>query len=403
MTRSPLALTRRAALALPLVLAAPRAFGQAQPVTEIGPLTLADGAPAEPAAAPLVGFGPRPALIRLAQGAAARVTLNNPRGAGVRLVLGGVTGEPALFDVAPGGAVAPGFAASDAGTLLVQARPADGLNAAAVLIAVDAGPPDTDLPVLIQEIDLDAQGRQTALPAARALGLVNGRIEAEALARPGERVRLRIGSAARRRLAAIRVEGAPATVVAIDSQPASPFGLGQAVLAPGSRIDLVIDMPPAPGLVTLQVALQQAEPTRLVLRAGGEPVTGPTLPAPELAANDRLPARMDFRRAERATLDIAQPPAEGTTVLKVARGRTVQMAFTNGGEGFASVAMTGHPARLLDGLDDGWKPYWVDTFPVGPRQTQRIAFVAQAKGLWPLRIVPTKADQPERVLTYEVI
>ena len=43
--------------------------------------------------------------------------------------------------------------------------------------------------------------------------------------------------------------------------------------------------------------------------------------------------------------------------------------------------MHGHSFRLLDRLDDGWKPYWLDTLVVGD-QVERIAFVADNPGKW---------------------
>jgi FtsP/CotA-like multicopper oxidase with cupredoxin domain len=45
------------------------------------------------------------------------------------------------------------------------------------------------------------------------------------------------------------------------------------------------------------------------------------------------------------------------------------------------VHLHGHSFRLLDRLDDGWKPYWLDTMVVG-EQTERIAFVADNPGKW---------------------
>ena len=37
---------------------------------------------------------------------------------------------------------------------------------------------------------------------------------------------------------------------------------------------------------------------------------------------------------------------------------------------------------LLDALDDGWKPFWLDTILCLPRQTTRVAFVADNPGKW---------------------
>jgi len=53
--------------------------------------------------------------------------------------------------------------------------------------------------------------------------------------------------------------------------------------------------------------------------------------------------------------------------------------------------LTGHVARLLHALDDGWDPYWRDIFILPPGKTVHIAFVADNPGLWPL-----ESASPER-------
>jgi len=45
------------------------------------------------------------------------------------------------------------------------------------------------------------------------------------------------------------------------------------------------------------------------------------------------------------------------------------------------VHLHGHHFRLLDRLDDGWKPYWMDTLLVGDA-IERVAFVADNPGKW---------------------
>src|SRR5262249_44228655 len=64
------------------------------------------------------------------------------------------------------------------------------------------------------------------------------------------------------------------------------------------------------------------------------------------------------------------------------RGRTVVMALDNRDGGAHVIYLHGHHFRLLDRLDDGWKPYWLDTILVTARQTVRIAFVADNPGHW---------------------
>ena len=54
----------------------------------------------------------------------------------------------------------------------------------------------------------------------------------------------------------------------------------------------------------------------------------------------------------------------------------------------------GHHFRLLDRLDDGWKPYWLDTLAIEPGQTQRIAFAAEFAGRWLIESVATDWAAP---------
>ena len=64
------------------------------------------------------------------------------------------------------------------------------------------------------------------------------------------------------------------------------------------------------------------------------------------------------------------------------RGRTVMLALDNREAAEHVVHVHGHHFRLLDRLDDGWKPYWLDTIVVPGRQIAQIAFVADNPGRW---------------------
>jgi FtsP/CotA-like multicopper oxidase with cupredoxin domain len=65
----------------------------------------------------------------------------------------------------------------------------------------------------------------------------------------------------------------------------------------------------------------------------------------------------------------------------VRRGRAVTLAIRNTSGQPQVVHLHGHSFRLLDRLDDGWKPYWMDTLVVGG-EIERIAFVADNPGKW---------------------
>jgi FtsP/CotA-like multicopper oxidase with cupredoxin domain len=104
---------------------------------------------------------------------------------------------------------------------------------------------------------------------------------------------------------------------------------------------------------------------------------------------------MNFSGALRITLPI--DGRDGAALDRVplfaaARGRTVVMALDNRDTAAHVVHLHGHHFRLLDRLDDGWKPYWLDTIAVERQQTVRIAFVADNPGRWPIE--QTALDGP---------
>src|SRR5207342_2050741 len=118
-------------------------------------------------------------------------------------------------------------------------------------------------------------------------------------------------------------------------------------------------------------------------------VEGPARSAPfanpkPLPANP-LPPRLDLARAQRVAVPIettasALPPPR--PLFSVRRGRVVVLAFANRTDAACVVHLRGHAARLLDRLDDGWKPFWLDTLLIEPRATERIAFLADNVGKW---------------------
>ena len=68
-------------------------------------------------------------------------------------------------------------------------------------------------------------------------------------------------------------------------------------------------------------------------------------------------------------------------IFSISRGRGVNLALQNPSGHPHVVHVHGHHFRLLDRLDDGWKPYWLDTLVVG-ELGERIAFVADNPGKW---------------------
>ena len=58
------------------------------------------------------------------------------------------------------------------------------------------------------------------------------------------------------------------------------------------------------------------------------------------------------------------------------------LGVSNPGSENSFIHLHGHCFRLLDALDDGWKPFWLDTMPLTARGKARIAFVADNPGKW---------------------
>jgi FtsP/CotA-like multicopper oxidase with cupredoxin domain len=97
------------------------------------------------------------------------------------------------------------------------------------------------------------------------------------------------------------------------------------------------------------------------------------------------------------SLGAATPPA-----FRVKAGRTVVLALTNRGTIPVVFHLHGHHVRLLDRLDDGWKPFWLDTLIIEAGQTQRIAFMAETAGRWLMEAMAIDWAAPRLVRWYAV-
>ena len=294
---------------------------------------------------------------------------------------GGVplTGPP----VVPGTSVDYRFPVPDAGTFWYRAasrsQQESGLYGA--LLVAEPVPPLVD-----QDRLLIFGGRRSSRDGAQEFTL-NGAAALDIVVRVNERLRLRFVNASARPMNA-RIENHRVIVMALDGQPAEPFASrdGRIVLAPGNRADVFVDATLAPGSIAPIMFTRERGESAMVRLVYGDMTARQTPlgdPAP-LAAN-RVPLRMDFSRALRIALPIEGGNATGLPgmpLVSAARGRTVVMAIDNRDAGAHVVHLHGHHFRLLDRLDDGWKPYWLDTVAVERRQTARIAFLADNPGRW---------------------
>ena len=245
---------------------------------------------------------------------------------------------------------------------------------------------------------------------------VNGRTSFEISVRTNERVRLRFINACQRAVTATKIEGYEVRVMAIDGQPAEPFQArnGALVLAPGGRADVFIDvtMPAGTSTPILLHDGKEARPVGRIVVSSEPPIRpAPLPPAPPLPSNG-LPERIELKGATRVDLALGGPQGDWVTPAKfnatappafrVKGDRTVVLALTNRAAIATVFHLHGHHFRLLDRLDDGWKPFWLDTLAIEPGQTQRIAFRAEYPGRYLIESVATDWAAPRLVRWYAV-
>jgi FtsP/CotA-like multicopper oxidase with cupredoxin domain len=297
-----------------------------------------------------------------------------------------------------------------------QARPTRPL----ALVVEENQPPtvDRDEVILIEDWRLGPDG--AAVPAGSDPGnativySVNGLIAPDLTARSQQRLRFRFINGCQRAVIGAKIEGVELRVIALDGRPAEPFMArnGALVLAPGGRADVLIDVTSAPGTIASILVHDGKEAhkvAQLVISAEPPVRPAPLPPAPALSVIG-LPAQLDLKNAVRADLPLGGPEwlrpatvaASTAPAFTAKTGRTVVLALANRADRATVFHLHGHHFRLLDRLDDGWKPFWLDTLAVEPGQTQRIAFLCEYPGRYLLESVGTDWAAPRLVRFYSV-
>jgi Putative multicopper oxidases len=273
---------------------------------------------------------------------------------------------------------------------------------------------DRDEVLLIEEWRLRPDGTAIApgvdAKDTKPLYTLNGQTSFELSALGNQRLRLRFINASQRTVVAVKLENHEVRVMAIDGQPAEPFPArnGALVLAPGSRIDAFVDTATSASVMLHDG--KEAYPIGKLTISGHVERRAPLLPAPPLPSNG-LPAQLDLKNAQRFDLALGAPPdwarpadfkATAPPAFRAKTGRVVVLALTNRAAIATVFHLHGHHFRLLDRLDDGWKPFWLDTLAIEPDQTQRIAFLAEYAGRWLIEQVATDWAAPRLVRWYAV-
>jgi FtsP/CotA-like multicopper oxidase with cupredoxin domain len=251
---------------------------------------------------------------------------------------------------------------------------------------------------------------------ATPLYTVNGLITPDIPTRTNERLRFRFINGCQRNVVALKIEGHDVRVMALDSQPAEPFPArgGALVLAPGTRVDAFIDATAAPGS-TSPILLHDGKEARPIARlvvSKEPPLRHAVLAAAPPLPPNGLPDRLDLKNALRIDLTLGGSQGGWVTpgsfasslapAFRTKAGRTVVLALSNRGDIAEVFHLHGHHFRLLDRLDDGWKPFWLDTLAIEPGQTQRIALSAEYVGRWLMEAMATDWAAPRLVRYYIV-
>jgi FtsP/CotA-like multicopper oxidase with cupredoxin domain len=384
--------------------------------------------PAEPAPAYAYGGAIPGPLVRLKQGEALGLkfanrlaeptTLSFPglRAANAAAGIGGLTQER----LKPGAGAEIRFVPPDAGfnLYLPHAGSTDasqqgrGLFGPIIIDEPKAPDVDFDVAVVLSDWNADAGGGIKDDFADPGIGRGSGRkggvvfangaaAPLKLEARPGARVRLRLASAATARLATVAIDGAKILIVAVDGQPSEPFEplLNQFPMGPGARFELMFDMPRSADIgvrLDLRGDAGAADRPFVAIMSEGEP-TDPRSGPPRLAPNARLPAEIALESARRCDFAISGGGSQAFSVngasfvdwaqkpaYVIPRGQPAVFALANKTAVVQAIRLWGHVARLLHSMDDGWEPYWRDTFLIQPGRTAHVVFVADNPGKWPL-------------------
>jgi len=338
---------------------------------------------------------------------------------------GAAAAEPLLVrrPVPPGGHDGFTLALRHAGTHLLDLRLlTDGAPLPAQAMIVQEREDvavDQDEIMLIEDWRLGPEGRALAPGSdgadAEPSYTINGESARDTATRPNARLRLRFINGCQRNAVAIKIAEHEVRVMAIDGEPSEPFLArdGALVLAPGTRIDAFVDATKAAG-TSFPISLHDGKRAHPIGRLvySGDPLRTAPLPLPAPLPDNGLPARIDLKSALRVDLPLGS--AQGWTLpasmvsatspaFEVKAGRPVVLALSNGGKIPVVFHLHGHHFRLLDRLDDGWKPFWLDTLMIDAGQTQRIALIAEFPGQWLIEAMAAHWSAPLLLRSYAVV
>jgi FtsP/CotA-like multicopper oxidase with cupredoxin domain len=336
--------------------------------------------------------------------------------------------------ILPGASFTYDFAVPDAGTFWYHPHYDDseqlGRGLAGPLIIEEPTPPavDRDLVWLLADWRLDDAARidprfDTLVDVAHGGRIgntvtLNGKVPRDVAVAGHERLRLRLINSASARIFELAVAGHVPVVLAHDGQPvAAPAPVERVVLAPGQRVDLLLDCPHGlgkPGGDRFPVVDHgdgSAPPQRLLDLVYGasirpavltEPVVLPPNPLPPVDLAGAVPCRIVLEGG--AMGNLVQARLEGETLSMANLGRRGRAWALNGVAGSSHyhfddpllVLKVGQTGRLTVVNETAWphpvhlhgfpvyevSGQWRDTVLIYPGEAVDLAFVAEQPGTW---------------------
>ena len=393
----------------------------------------------------LYGDAPFP-VYRLRLGESVEVTLTNRLKEHTSVHWHGVRGPNAMdgvpyvtqMPVQPGESFAYRFTPPDPGTYFFHPHCNTseqlGRGLAGVLIVEDDAPFDDDIVCVLKDWRLEKDGRFLAFITAEGAGrggtfgtlrTANGLVAPEIAVPARANIRLRVLNVDSTRVGDIGVQGADASLIAIDGNALSPFALDTWRLGPAMRMDVALKTPDAGGKIAL-VDYFAADPVTLAtLVTQGAPKPGsaplPALPPPKLPEPDLANAEtheLKLSASATATDYAALAPIvlpdgrkidlldslcstsrtfwaiDGKTwpqtghehlpppLMMLARGTSVRLQLTNTTPHVHPMHLHGHTFKVLSANKLKRPQHWADTVLVMPEERVEIAFVADNPGNW---------------------
>jgi FtsP/CotA-like multicopper oxidase with cupredoxin domain len=374
--------------------------------------------------------------IRIRQGERLRVTLENGLDQDTTIhwhgmrVPNAMDGVPHLTQdpVRPGESFTYEFVPLDAGTFWYHPhhrgfeQVARGLYAPLIVEEREPIEVDRDLTWVLDDWRIDADGQisgdfgnpSDAFMSGRVGNTItiNGLSPQPLLARRGERIHLRLINAANARIFALDFAGFNPRIIAFDGQPVTPHEAdGPVRLAPGMRIDLILDLEGAPGSrmpirdsfyqgleYTLTDIVYSATPLRD--RPLAAPIALPANPVPEPRPGaavrhevvfgggmmDMMGGAMGAVGSGGMDWTVNGVSATGhdlEPILILPRGQSVTMTLRNETAWWHPIHLHGHSFRVLsrNGKPTRFRE-WQDTVLTAPHETVEVAFVADNPGDW---------------------